>query len=226
MKLGPDITIVASLVGDPARANMLQALMSGQALTATELAQEAGVTPQTASSHLAKLEAGGLIAPQKQGRHRYFRLKDSEVAAALESLAGLADHAGHRRVRTGPKDPQMRQARVCYDHLAGDFGVRLFDHMTQRKMLEFADAELTLTSRGKHFAQTSASTSMRSAARGARCGKACLDWSVRRNHLAGSLGAAILERIFVLKWARRERASRVVSFSPPGRDHSKRCSAR
>src|ERR1700739_2701575 len=149
MKAGPDIALVASLVGDPARCNMLTALMSGQALTATELAQEAGVTPQTASSHLAKLEAGGLVTPQKQGRHRYFRLKDSEVAAALESLAGLADHAGHRRVRTGPRDPQMRQARVCYDHLAGEFGVRMFDHLTGRQMLAFADAELTLTPRGK-----------------------------------------------------------------------------
>jgi DNA-binding transcriptional ArsR family regulator len=219
MKLGPDITIVASLVGDPARANMLTALMSGQALTATELAQEAGVTPQTASSHLAKLEAGGLIAPQKQGRHRYFRLKDPEVAAALESLAGLADHAGHRRVRTGPKDPQMRQARVCYDHLAGDFGVRMFDYLTQRKLLDFADAELVLTSRGKQFcAEFGVDLDAVGGARRPIC-KACLDWSVRRNHLAGALGAALLDRIFAMKWARRERASRVVSFTPRGRDH-------
>ncbi len=217
MKLGPDITIVASLVGDPARANMLTALMSGQALTATELAQEAGVTPQTASSHLAKLEAGGLIAPQKQGRHRYFRLKDAEVAAALESLAGLADHAGHRRVRTGPKDPQMRQARVCYDHLAGDFGVRMFDYLTQRRLLDFADAELVLTSRGKQFCvEFGVDLDGIGSARRPMC-KACLDWSVRRNHLAGALGAALLDRIFAMKWARREPASRVVSFTPRGR---------
>jgi len=218
MKLGPDITIVASLVGDPARANMLTALMSGQALTATELAQEAGVTPQTASSHLAKLEAGGLVTPQKQGRHRYFRLKDSEVAAALESLAGLADHAGHRRVRTGPKDPQMRQARVCYDHLAGDFGVRMFDYLTQRQLLAFADAELTLTPRGRKFCvEFGVDLDAIGSVRRPMC-KACLDWSVRRNHLAGSLGAALLDRIFETKWARRERGSRVVSFTPRGRD--------
>src|SRR5437868_870273 len=218
MKLGPDIAIVASLVGDPARANMLTALMSGQALTATELAQEAGVTPQTASSHLAKLEAGGLVSPQKQGRHRYFRLKDPEVAAALESLAGLADHAGHRRVRTGPKDPQMRQARVCYDHLAGDFGVRLFDHLTQRKMLAFSDAELIVTTKGRHFcADFGIDVDGLGTTRRPLC-RTCLDWSVRRHHLAGALGAALLDRIFALKWARRERASRVVSFSPPGGD--------
>ena len=218
MKLGPDITIVASLVGDPARANMLTALMSGQALTATELAQEAGVTPQTASSHLAKLEAGGLVTPQKQGRHRYFRLKDSEVAAALEALAGLADHAGHRRVRTGPRDPQMRQARVCYDHLAGDFGVRMFDYLTQRQLLAFVDAELTLTPRGRHFCtEFGIDLAAIGSVRRPMC-KACLDWSVRRNHLAGSLGAALLDRIFETKWARREPGSRVVSFTARGRD--------
>src|ERR1700760_2508754 len=104
MKSGPDIAMVASLVGDPARANMLTALMDGRALTASELAQEAGITPQTASSHLAKLEAGGLLEPEKQGRHRYFRLNGPEVAYGLEALMGLAAHAGHSRVRTGPKD--------------------------------------------------------------------------------------------------------------------------
>src|ERR1700761_7269306 len=106
MKAGPDITIIASLVGDPARANMLTALMSGRALTASELAQEAGVTPQTASSHLSKLEAGG-----------------------LEMMDGLAARVGHMRVRTGPKDPALRRARVCYDHLAGDLGVQMLDSM-------------------------------------------------------------------------------------------------
>jgi DNA-binding transcriptional ArsR family regulator len=219
MKLGPDIALVASLVGDPARANMLTALMSGQALTATELAQEAGVTPQTASSHLSKLEAGGLVVPQKQGRHRYFRLKDSEVAAALESLAGLADHTGHRRVRTGPKDPEMRRARVCYDHLAGDFGVRMFDHLTGQRMLAFRDAELVLTPEGRQFCcEFGIDLDSVTGTRRPFC-KTCLDWSVRRNHLAGTLGAALLDRILALKWARRERASRVIAFSPRGRDN-------
>jgi DNA-binding transcriptional ArsR family regulator len=218
MKLGPDIALVASLVGDPARANMLTALMSGQALTATELAQEAGVTPQTASSHLAKLEAGGLVMPQKQGRYRYFRLKDSEVASALESLAGLADHAGHSRVRTGPKDPAMRQARVCYDHLAGEFGVRMFDHLTQKRMVAFHDTELTLTPVGRRFCvEFGIDLDDVNKARRPLC-RACLDWSMRRNHLAGALGSAMLNRIFALKWARRERASRVVSFTPNGRE--------
>ena len=131
MKAGPDIAMVASLVGDPARANMLTALMTGRALTASELAHQAGITPQTASSHLAKLEAGGLIEQEKQGRHRYYRLTDPDVAGVLEGLAGLAARAGHMRVRTGPKDPALRRARICYDHLAGDLGVQMLDSMKQ-----------------------------------------------------------------------------------------------
>ena len=135
MKAGPDIAMVASLVGDPARSNMLTALMSGRALTASELAQEAGITPQTASSHLAKLEAGGLIEPEKQGRHRYYRLTGPDVAGVLEGLAGLAARAGHMRVRTGPKDPALRRARICYDHLAGDLGVQMLDSMKKQRLV-------------------------------------------------------------------------------------------
>ena len=140
MKAGPDIAMVASLVGDPARANMLTALMTGRALTASELAQEAGITPQTASSHLAKLEAGGLIEPEKQGRHRYYRLTDPDVAGVLEGLAGLAARAGHMRVRTGPKDPALRRARICYDHLAGDLGVQMLDSMRKQRLVRQTQA--------------------------------------------------------------------------------------
>ena len=124
--------MVAALVGDPARANMLTALMTGRALTASELAHQAGITPQTASSHLAKLETGGLIEQEKQGRHRYYRLSDPDVAGVLEGLAGLAARAGHMRVRTGPKDPALRRARICYDHLAGDLGVQMLDSLKQQ----------------------------------------------------------------------------------------------
>ena len=127
--------MVASLVGDPARSNMLTALMTGRALTASELAHQAGITPQTASSHLAKLEAGGLIEQEKQGRHRYYRLTGPDVAGVLEGLAGLAARAGHMRVRTGPKDPALRRARVCYDHLAGDLGVQMLDSMKRQKLV-------------------------------------------------------------------------------------------
>jgi DNA-binding transcriptional ArsR family regulator len=148
MKAGPDIAMVASLVGDPARANMLTALMTGRALTASELAHQAGITPQTASSHLAKLETGGLIEQEKQGRHRYYRLADPDVAGVLEGLAGLAARAGHMRVRTGPKDPALRRARICYDHLAGDLGVQMLDSMKRQKLVRQHKHEIELTAEG------------------------------------------------------------------------------
>jgi DNA-binding transcriptional ArsR family regulator len=151
MKAGPDIAMIAALVGDPARSNMLTALMTGRALTASELAHQAGVTPQTASSHLSKLEAGGLVEQEKQGRHRYFRLSDPDVAAVLEGLEGLAARAGHMRVRTGPKDPALRHARVCYDHLAGDLGVQMLDSMKQQRWLRQRKQDIELTAEGERF---------------------------------------------------------------------------
>lgn len=219
MKVGPDIAMVASLVGDPARANMLTALMTGRALTASELAQEAGITPQTASSHLAKLEAGGLIEPEKQGRHRYYRLTDSDVAGVLEGLAGLAARAGHMRVRTGPKDPALRRARICYDHLAGDLGVQMLDSMRQRRLLRQKKQDIELTADGERFLADNLQISpdMLSHPRRPVC-KACLDWSERRHHLAGTLGAAMMTRFTELKWAARDPTpgSRVVMFSRSG----------
>jgi DNA-binding transcriptional ArsR family regulator len=219
MKAGPDIAMVASLVGDPARANMLTALMSGRALTASELAQEAGITPQTASSHLSKLEAGGLIEPEKQGRHRYYRLTGSDVAGVLEGLAGLAARAGHMRVRTGPKDPALRRARVCYDHLAGDLGVQMLDSLKRQRLIRQNKDAMELTGEGKRFMAKALQIDTDALAHPRRpvC-KACLDWSERRHHLAGTLGAAIMSRFAELKWAVRDPTpgSRVVNFSRNG----------
>ena len=211
--------MVASLVGDPARANMLTALLSGRALTASELAQEAGITPQTASSHLAKLEAGGLIEPEKQGRHRYYRLTDPDVAGVLEGLAGLAARTGHMRVRTGPKDPALRRARICYDHLAGDLGVRMLESMKAQRLVRQKKNDIELTSEGGRFLESNLqiSPNMLLHPRRPVC-KACLDWSERRHHLAGTLGAALMTRFAELKWALRDPTpgSRVVNFSRNG----------
>src|ERR1700690_793825 len=153
MKAGPDIAMVAALVGDPARCKMLTALMTGRALPASEPAPQAGITPQTASSHLAKLEAGGLIEQEKQGRHRYYRLADPDVAGVLEGLEGLAARAGHLRVRTGPKDPALRRARVCYDHLAGDLGVQMLDSMKRQKLVRQHKQDVELTPDGERFVE-------------------------------------------------------------------------
>jgi DNA-binding transcriptional ArsR family regulator len=219
MKAGPDIAMVASLVGDPARANILTALMTGRALTASELAHQAGVTPQTASSHLAKLEAGGLIEPEKQGRHRYYRLSDPDVAGVLEGLAGLAARAGHMRVRTGPKDPALRRARICYDHLAGDLGVQMLDSLKKQRLVRQKKQDIELTAEGARFLENALQISGEMLAHPRRpvC-KACLDWSERRHHLAGTLGAAIMTRFTELKWAARDATpgSRVVNFSRAG----------
>ena len=216
MKDGPDIAVVAALIGDPARANMLAALMTGHALTATELAQEAGVAAPTASAHLAKLVDGGLLANEKQGRHRYFRLADADVAHSLEMLMGLAARAGHMRVRTGPRDPEMRQARVCYDHLAGDLGVRLLEGLRKRKLIGGSGASLAITSAGrKVLSDFGIPIDAMNVRRRPLC-KPCLDWSERRHHLGGSLGASLLQRFFALKWARRDDGGRVVRFSKRG----------
>lgn len=216
MKDGPDIALVASLLGDPARANMLTALMSGEALTAGELAREAGVTPQTASSHLARLEKGGLVTARRQGRHAYYGLGHDDVARALEALMGVAARAGHRRTRSGPKEPALRAARVCYDHLAGDLGVEMYDAMLAKGTLAEEKGGLALTPAGRDFLlDFGIDTAGFGKGRRPAC-KTCLDWSVRRSHLAGEAGAAILDRIFALGWARRLDGTRIVAFSRSG----------
>ena len=217
MKTGPDIALVASLVGDPARANMLTALMSGRALTATELAHEAGVTPQTASSHIAKLQEGGLVATEKQGRHRYHRLTGPDVAVVLEGLMGLAARVGHLRTRTGPKDPALRHARVCYDHLAGDLGVQMFDTLVRQRLVRREESDVSLSSKGERFVADFGIDlgKIGGSTRRPLC-KTCLDWSARRSHLAGTLGSAMLARMYQLKWASREAGTRIVRFTPNG----------
>ena len=216
MREGPDIARIAALIGDPARANMLTALMSGRALTASELAGEAGITLQTASSHLSKLETAGLIRLRKQGRHRYFSLSGDDVGSVLEALMGLASKYGHTRLRTGPKDPALRKARVCYNHLAGELGVHLYESLEGHRHIRERGEAVDLTDRGADFMRTLGIEIDRlDRARRPLC-RSCLDWSARRTHLAGSLGVALLDRFYELGWARRLDGSRIVLFSPQG----------
>jgi DNA-binding transcriptional ArsR family regulator len=207
----PDLAGLAALIGDPARARMLTAVMSGTALTATELALEAGVAASTASAHLARLTEGQILAIEKQGRHRYFRLFDAEIAEMLEELMGIASRRGPRR-RTGPADPALRVARVCYDHLAGERGVWLLDQLRDRKLVDGFGLSETASPFFTRFGIDVASLAK---LRRPLC-RPCLDWSERRHHLGGALGAAILNRIFSLRWARRELDSRAVVFSAGG----------
>jgi DNA-binding transcriptional ArsR family regulator len=216
MKDGPDIAILGSLIGDPARANMLTALLSGKALTASELAAEAGITLQTASAHLSKLDHGGIVRHRKQGRHRYFSLTDTDVGSLLEAMMGLAAKKGHMRTRTGPRDPALRKARVCYDHLAGELGVRMFESLLANRLLSGNDDSLELTDGGHAFvSEFGIDVDDLKKLRRPLC-KSCLDWSARRSHLAGSLGTAFLERFFQLEWAKRQEGTRILAFARAG----------
>jgi len=211
MKHGPDISKLAAVIGDPARASMLSALMSGKALTSSELAVEGGIGAATASSHLAKLHEAGLVRVRIQGRHRYWTLADAEVAQVLETLMGLAART-MGRVRTGPRDVAMRKARVCYDHLAGDYGIRLYAALVEKDIIVERDDGLSLSAGSSRFIAEMGLTLKP----GRPLCRACLDWSERRSHLAGSLGAAVLARFFELGWAKRDPETRAVHFTADG----------
>jgi len=216
MREGPDISVIAALIGNPASANMLMALMAGPALTASELAHEAGISAATASGHLARLGQAGLVAIARQGRHRYFRLADRDVALALEGLMPLAARAGHLRTRTGPRDPELRRARSCYDHLAGDLAVKMFDRLVERRLLTRRDEDVSLTRAGRRlFSRRGIDVEALESGRRDVC-RCCLDWSERRYHLAGTLGAAVFDHILARRWAVREARTRIVRFPADG----------
>lgn len=216
MKDGPAIANVAALIGDPARANILTALMAGRALTVSELAQEAGVTLQTTSAHLSKLLEGGMVAARKQGRHKYFELASAKVAETIEALMGLAADSGHLRTRTGPRDEALRAARRCYNHLAGSAGVQLYDSMVRRGFLSIDASGMSLSSAGRAFAANlDIDVDRRSVSRTPLC-RECLDWSERKSHLAGSFGRALLDHMIKDKWVLHQPSSRVITFTSRG----------
>ena len=219
----------AALVGDIARASMLSALMDGRALTATELAHTAGITPQTASAHLARLTEAGLLAMERQGRHRYHRLASPAIAHMLESIMSVAaDLGGPERIRrkanlvVGPRDKALRHARTCYDHLAGEIAVAMTDRMVERGQIDLTADGGSLTEAGAVFLGHLGVDLDTAAARAARRGggrvfcRPCLDWSERRPHIAGALGAAICERCLTHGWLRRIEGSRALDVTPSG----------
>lgn len=210
MPEGPDIARIAAAIGDHARAEVLAALMADRALTASELAAIAGVGKATISAHLARLVDAGLVAVEQQGRHRYFRLADADVGALLESLMGVAFRAGALRLNPGPREPALRRARVCYDHLAGELGVAIYEALLERRCLERRDGALLLTGRGRSWCEhLGLDVAALEGGRRLAC-RPCLDWSERRTHLAGAIGQALLARLEALGWAKRSRSSRIV----------------
>jgi DNA-binding transcriptional ArsR family regulator len=210
----PELASLADLIGEATRSRMLVALLAGRALTATELAVEAGVSSSTASSHLSKLVEGRLLRVVRQGRHRYFQLLDHEVADMLERMMGIASRdAAPRRGRLA--DAALAAARVCYDHLAGAAGVWMADQLLESGHLTGRDAFELSPQGAAFFEEWGIDVASLLEARRALC-RTCLDWSERRFHLGGALGAAILRRLVELRWVEREPDSRVLTFPASG----------
>lgn len=216
MSADPDLAVIAQLIGEPARAAMLLALLGGQALPAGELAARAGVSPQTASAHLARLADAGLVRAASSGRHRYYRLGSGEVGAVLESLMTIAPARPVRSLRQSEEAQALRRARTCYDHLAGALGVRLTQQLLARELLVGEEACYHVTASGAAFLAGWA-IDLEALRRGRRAlARPCLDWSERHDHLAGALGAAIAARLFERGWLRRLRGSRAVHLTGEG----------
>jgi len=214
---------IAALAGDPARAAMLNALMDGRALTATELAETAGVTPQTASGHLSRLTTAGLLTIEKQGRHRYHRLATPAIAQMMEGIMQVASalNPPKRKVVVGPRDAAMRTARTCYDHLAGRCAVAVADSLVAGGQIELAGDGGMVTGKGVALLKRlgipleDASAASGHHHRRMLC-RPCLDWSERRPHLAGAVGAALLDHYLDKAWVRRLKGTRAVEITPKG----------
>jgi DNA-binding transcriptional ArsR family regulator len=217
MKESVQISEVAALVGDPARANMLSALMDGRALTAGELAYAAGVSPQTTSGHLAKLTEARLLVPQKQGRHRYYRLATPAVGRMIEGIMAVAVDGPPRHSPPGKFDAALRDARTCYDHFAGRLGVGLADALVERGHVMLGDDGGEVTAAGVDFLSGFGIDLAAARQRKRAFCRPCLDWTERRPHLAGAVGAALASRCFDMRWFERMRDSRALVITPAGR---------
>jgi len=215
MDTGPKIAQVAALIGDPARANMLSALMDGRTLTATELAYVSGVAPQTASGHLAKLSDAGLLALAKQGRRRYFRLASPHVARVLEGLMVVAQEGPARQRNLWRGGETLRHARTCYDHMAGRIAVAIADRLVQQSFILLDEDGGQLTDAGRSFFDELGVDLRLASKRRVFC-RPCLDWSERRPHLAGAVGAAILDHALEHDWVEHVRDSRALVVTPVG----------
>jgi len=217
MITGPIIAEIAALVGDPTRATMLSALLDGRAQTASELALAARITPQTASTHLGKLTEAGLLSVVRNGRHRHFRLASPRVEEMIDGIVAVALEKRPRQRALSPQARALGAARICYDHLAGRLSVDLTDSLVARKYVVLDDDAAEITATGVRFftALGIELPALRSARR--RFCRLCLDWTERRPHIAGAVGAAITKRYFDLGWLTRVKRSQAVLVTPSGR---------
>lgn len=222
MSANPDLATVAALIADPARATMLSALLGNIALPAGELAHQARITPQTASAHLAKLREGGLLSLTTSGRHRYYRLSNKNVARALESLALIAPASRVHALNDSLEREAICRARTCYDHLAGELGVGLTQAFIDKGLIQPHDEAYEATVIGEGWFNTFGIDCPQLQGNRRAFAPVCLDWSERKPHIAGALGAAIAQRLFALKWIVRISGSRAVKVTDSGRSHFKR----
>jgi DNA-binding transcriptional ArsR family regulator len=211
-----DLAAVAALIADPSRAAMLDALIAGEPMTAGALARRAGVAPSTATEHLARLEGGGLVVSERRGRSRHVRLAGADVARALEALAAIAPLKRATGLKAWHHGEALRAARSCYDHLAGVAGVALADALVERGLVE-PDGFAITPAGDRALAGFGLDVA---AIRGARraTARACLDWSERRPHVAGALGAALLDELLRRRWLRRRPDGRALTLTPAGAD--------
>lgn len=212
----PNLVEVAALVGDPSRVTMLLELLGGKALPASVLARAAGITPQTASSHLAKLVEGGLLVMEMSGRHRYYRLAGPEVAYALEALNAIAKQKPVRSLKEYDQSKVLRYARTCYDHIAGEVGVGLTDRLLALGVIVRSGRDFVVSQEGyERFKRFGIDVDQVQKGR-RHFARQCLDWSERRHHIAGGLGAAITNRLFELGWITRIPGGRAVRVTEAG----------
>lgn len=217
MSINPNMAEIASLLGETSRATMLASMMDGRFHTASELAYMAAIKPQTASFHLAKLVEGKLVKVEKQGRHRYFQLADEEIAHLLESFLAISPPPEVRSLKQSSQMKLLQGARTCYDHLAGKLGVQLTESLVNAGYLQLGEKEFLITSKGAHFF-TDFGLDLDDLKRKRRSfSHACLDWSERRYHLAGSLGQGILTHLLSLGWVTRVPSIRAIKVTEKGR---------
>jgi DNA-binding transcriptional ArsR family regulator len=213
----PDVAGVAGLFGDPVRASILHALMDGRERSASELASRAGASPQAASAHLAKLGGGGLIVARAAGRQRLFKIASPDIGHAMEALAAIARPARVRALGQATAMQRLREARSCYDHLAGRIGVAVSDFFISGKLLEPLNAQYVVTRRGKAFFSSLEIDVETLRATRRSFARECIDWTERRPHVAGALGARLLDRFLDERWLVRNPCDRALALTPKGR---------
>ncbi|AZH27811.1 MULTISPECIES: winged helix-turn-helix domain-containing protein [unclassified Paenibacillus] len=217
MSTNSNVAMIASLVSEPSRAAILTALLDGRFHTASELAHMAGIKPQTASFHLAKMTEAQVVTVEKQGRHRYYGIQDPEVAQVMESLLSIAPPVPIKSFKQASENEAIRLARTCYDHVAGHLGVQIMSFFIQRGILSEDQDGLHITQQGEIFFADFQIDLKNTRQKRRSFSHKCLDWSERRHHLAGALGSALLDRLFELHWVEHLPTTRAIRITAEGK---------